>query len=126
MAVTVTVPPLQFIVPADTLSVSNGEMVMMTELAASVHGPAGSSVVNVSVTVPFALSFAPGVYVVVKLFALAKLPSPELLQVAVLAPPLMVPERLAAAVLQIVWLLPALTAAGAFTATTADDCDEQL
>ena len=58
------------------------------------------------------------------LFTFPKTPSPLLLHVAELAPPPIVPGKLATPLLQIVWLPPAFTVAGAFTATIAEACDE--
>ena len=51
------------------------------------HGPVGSLVVIVRVTVPAAISAALGVYVVVSAETFANVPVPEVLQVELEAPP---------------------------------------
>ncbi len=57
------------------------------------HGPVGLLVVNVRVTLPDEISAALGVYVVVRLPALPKLPVPEVLHVAEVAEPSIVPAN---------------------------------
>jgi hypothetical protein len=57
------------------------------------QGPAGSSVVMVSVTEPPAISAGDGVYVAVAEDVLLKLPLPLVLQVKFEAPPPIDPER---------------------------------
>ena len=57
------------------------------------HGPAGSFVVRVRVTVPAVMSAALGVYVVFRFEALAKLPLPEVVHTDEAALPPLVPVR---------------------------------
>jgi hypothetical protein len=76
------------------------------------QGPAGSLVVNVSVTIPAVLSAALGVYVVFRAVALAKAPVPDVVQVDDVAPPPLVPVSETVAVFeQIGWSTFALTVA---------------
>jgi hypothetical protein len=86
-------------------------MVMVMEELTAGQGPAGSSVVNVTVALPAEISPAVGVYVAFKVVLLgAKEPAP--LQVALEAAPPKEPAKVVAGLLaQTVWLGPALTVA---------------
>ena len=86
------------------------------------HGPIGSLVVMVSVTVPADTSPALGVYVAVAELALLNVPVPEVVQVIEEAPPPNDPPSVTADPLHEVLFGPALTVAAEFTVTLAEAC----
>ena len=82
--------------------------------------PDGSLVVRVSVTLPAPISAAEGVYVDVGLDAFPKIPVPEVVHVAAVAPPPYCPLRVTALPLQLAMSGPAFTIGAWLTLTTTD------
>ena len=91
--VTVAVTFAQIVCEPPAVAVGNGVIVNTIESVAEVHVPAGSLVVNVSVTVPAVLSAAEGVYTAVADVALLNVPVPEVVQVKLVATPPIEPAR---------------------------------
>ena len=90
----------QAAISAPAFTVAAGKIVIIIESDAGPHGPAGSTVVNVKVTLGNNLSAADGVYVVLRFDALANVPVPLVVQVDEVTPvPLRVPEIATFAVL---------------------------
>ena len=80
---------------------------MTTSSVVTPQTPDGSSVERVIVTAPFVISIALGVYVVIALEALSKVPVPALDQVEVVAVPPIVAEIPTVCPAQISWSTPA-------------------
>src|SRR5690606_2381945 len=94
-------------VPAST--VASGSMVITISSDTATHGPGGSFVGRVSVTVPAALSSSLGVYVALRDVALSNDPVPDEVHVAEEAPPPIVPVSTTELEEHIVWSGPAST-----------------
>jgi hypothetical protein len=75
-----TVFPSHIVWPLPASAVGAGVMVRANEALTALQFPF-PVVVRVKVAAPLEISLEPGVYVVLRLFASAKLPSPEVLQV---------------------------------------------
>lgn len=73
----VYVPPEQIVALLPAAAVAAGLMVITIVLVTNGHGPAGSLVVNVKVTVPAAMSAPEGVYTAVADVAKLNVPVPE-------------------------------------------------
>src|SRR5690606_30140442 len=90
-----------------------GLIVISTSSLTAGHMPAGSSVVSVNVTVPAAMSAAPGVYVASGSFTSLNVPSPAVLHVTFAAlPPKLPPRGSVTPPAQIICGAPASTVAG--------------
>ena len=107
----VTIPPAQIVWVVPALAVAPLLIVMSTVLVATPHGPVGSFVVSVRVTVPLVID---GVYVALRSFTSEKVPVGAL-QVLVVALPPIVPLRVTVLPAQIVWVVPALAVATGLT-----------
>lgn len=108
---TVAVTFAQIVCEPPAVAEGNGVIVNTIESVAEVHVPAGSSVVNVSVTEPAVISAAEGVYIAVAEFALLNEPDPEVVQVKLVALPPIEPARVYVPVLHIDASLPAFAVA---------------
>jgi len=105
------VPPAHTGCGGPAFAVATGLIVIVIVDIAAGHGPEGSLVVKVSVTVPAVISAALGVYVAFKKLAFGeKLPPPPLHDPLVALPPT-IPFKLTVPPAQIVWVLPALAVA---------------
>ena len=91
--VTVAVTFAHIVCEPPAVAVGNGVIVKSIESVAEVHVPAGSSVVNVSVTVPAVISAAEGVYTAVAEVASLNVPVPVEVQVKLVATPPIEPAR---------------------------------
>ena len=86
--------PAQITSAAPALTVAAAFMVSTMDETAAGHGPAGSLVVMVNVTVPLEISVAPGVYTGFTTAVLLNVPSPEVVQVEEVAlPPRVAPDN---------------------------------
>src|SRR5512146_65908 len=103
-------------------TVAAGLIVTTSESDTAGHGPAGSSVLNVKVTLPAAMSAAEGLYVALSVVAFGvKTPVPLLLHVPVPAPPPITPANTTAGLLEhTLWSGPAFTVAAGLIVTTSD------
>ena len=106
---------LQIAASAPAFAIALGFIVNTIESFTAPQGPVGSSVVNVNVTVPAAISAAEGVYTAVADVASLNVPVPEVVQVKELAPPPIAPDNVLVSELQIVESVPALAVACGFT-----------
>lgn len=100
------------------LAVATSSMVITTLSLAGRHGPGGSLVVKVSVTVLAVISFGPGVYIAFASVLSLNVPSPEVDHVALVAALPKVPASVAVPSEQMVWAGPASTATEAFIVMT--------
>ena len=97
-AVKVVLLPAQRVVVPFMAAVGKALILTVVVVVAALHSsaaPSGSLVVMVMVTLPAAISAAEGVYVTLVPVVALKLPLPELVQVAIVAPPPSVTLRLA-------------------------------
>jgi hypothetical protein len=112
-APSVAVPFSQIVCAGPASTVAAGFIVMTTLSVTGPHGPAGSFVVNVNITLPAARSAVPGVYTADSELALLNVPSPGLDQVADETEGPKAPARVTVLPEHIVWGGPASTVATA-------------
>ena len=93
------------------LTVTAGFILKIKASVRAEHGPAGSLVVSVIVTVPAVISAAEGVYAAVRTVALLNVPVPDVDQVDDVAPPPIIPFKEYVLPEHIVASEPALTVA---------------
>lgn len=99
--------PLAGLLPVAPGGVGSGVMVIIRLSVTAPQGPAGSSLLRYSFTLPAIVSAEDGVYTAVNDVASSKVPLPLLVQLVVVVLPPLLPVRLAVCPAQMVWLLPA-------------------